>query len=35
MKESKNENLSALITEGDIQQLIADIKGLPLKHSLW
>ncbi|QCT29649.1 SDR family NAD(P)-dependent oxidoreductase [Bacillus velezensis] len=27
MKESKNENLSALITEGDIQQLIADIKG--------
>ncbi|MDL5023097.1 type I polyketide synthase [Bacillus velezensis] len=27
MKESKNENLSALITEGDIQQLIADVKG--------
>lgn len=27
MKESKNQNLSALITEGDIQQLIADIKG--------
>ncbi|WP_146738219.1 acyl carrier protein, partial [Bacillus tropicus] len=25
--ESKNENRSALITEGDIQQLIADIKG--------
>ncbi|ERH59378.1 MULTISPECIES: type I polyketide synthase [Bacillus amyloliquefaciens group] len=34
LKESKNENLSALITEGDIQQLIADIKGTAAPETL-